>query len=99
MRQGEILAMRRADLKDGFVHLPMTKNGESRNVPLSKEAKRLISLLLLGNDELVPIDKDICCTTWVRAKKRANLPQINFHDSRHEAITRMVKVRSYLLRC
>ncbi len=93
MRQGEILAMRRADLKDGFVHLPMTKNGESRNVPLSKEAKRLISLLPLGNDELVPIDKDICCATWVRAKKRANLSQINFHDSRHEAITRMVKVR------
>jgi integrase len=29
----------------------------------------------------------------VRAKKRANLPHINFHDSRHEAITRMVKVR------
>lgn len=93
MRQGEILAMRRADLKDGFVHLPMTKNGESRNVPLSKEAKRLLSLLPLDNDELVPIDKDICCATWVRAKKRANLPQINFHDSRHEAITRMVKVR------
>ena len=39
MRQGEILGMRKADLRDGFVHLPMTKNGESRNVPLSKEAK------------------------------------------------------------
>lgn len=93
MRQGEILAMRRSDLRDGFVHLPMTKNGESRNVPLSKEAKRLLSLLPVNNDVLVPIDKDICCATWVRAKKRANLPHINFHDSRHEAITRMVKVR------
>lgn len=93
MRQGEILAMRKADLKDGFVHLPMTKNGESRNVPLSKEAKRLLALLPPDNDKLVPIDKDICCATWVRAKKRANLPQINFHDSRHEAITRMVKAR------
>ncbi|OTG82183.1 tyrosine-type recombinase/integrase [Acinetobacter sp. ANC 4648] len=93
MRQGEILAMRRADLKDGFVHLPITKNGESRNVPLSKEAKRLLSLLPVDSDELVPIDKVMCCGTWVRAKKRVNLPQINFHDSRHEAITRMVKVR------
>jgi integrase len=69
MRQGEILAMRRSDLRDGFVHLPMTKNGESRNVPLSKEAKRLLSLLPVNNDVLVPIDKDICCATWVRAKK------------------------------
>ena len=93
MRQGEILAMRKADLKDGFVHLPMTKNGESRNVPLSKEAKRLLSLLPADADKLVPIDKDICCATWVRAKKRAELPYINFHDSRHEAITRMVKIR------
>ena len=25
MRQGEILAMRRKDIKEGFVHLPMTK--------------------------------------------------------------------------
>ncbi len=30
MRQGEILAMRRSlTVRDGFVHLPMTKNGES----------------------------------------------------------------------
>lgn len=93
MRQGEILAMRRQDIKEGFIHLPMTKNGESRNVPLSKEAKRLLSLLPRQNDKLVPIDKDICCATWVRAKKRVNLPQINFHDSRHEAITRMVRER------
>ncbi len=93
MRQGEILAMRRADIRDGFVHLPITKNGESRNVPLSKEAKRLLTLLPKDKDKLLPIDKDICCATWVRAKKRAGLPYINFHDSRHEAITRMVKVR------
>lgn len=93
MRQGEILAMRKADIRDGFVHLPMTKNGESRNVPLSKEAKRLLTLLSTDKDDLLPIDKDVCCATWVRAKKRAGLPGINFHDSRHEAITRMVKVR------
>lgn len=90
MRQSEILAMRRADLKDGFVHLPFTKNGESRNVPLSKEAKRLLALLP-GKDALVPIDKDKCCATWTRVKNKADLPHINFHDSRHEAITRMVK--------
>ena len=62
MREGEILAMRRSDLRDGFVHLPMTKNGESRNVPLSKEAKRLLLLLPFDSDVLVPINefKDWC---------------------------------------
>ncbi|AXY59992.1 tyrosine-type recombinase/integrase [Acinetobacter sp. WCHAc010052] len=93
MRQGEILAMRKADLREGFIYLPMTKNGESRSVPLSREAKRLLSLLPADADELVPLSKDICCTTWVRAKKRAGLKHINFHDSRHEAITRMVRIR------
>lgn len=93
MRQGEILAMCRADLRDGFIHLPMTKNGESRNVPLSKEAKRLLLLLPPENDKLLPIDKNIFCAMWMRVKKKAKLPEINFHDSRHEAITRMVKVR------
>lgn len=93
MRQGEILAMHREDLRDGFIHLPMTKNGESRNVPLSKEAKRLLLLLPLENDKLLPIDKNIFCAMWMRVKKKAKLPEINFHDSRHEAITRMVKVR------
>lgn len=93
MRQGEILSMRRADLRDGFIHLPMTKNGESRNVPLSKEAKRLLSLIPAENDKLLPIDKNIFCAMWMRVKKKAKLPEINFHDTRHEAITRMVKVR------
>lgn len=92
MRQGEILAMRKSDLRDGFVHLPDTKNGEPRNVPLSKEAKRLIALLP-NREELIPVSKHICCMAWIRAKNKANLPQINFHDSRHEAITRMVKFR------
>lgn len=93
MRQGEILAMRRQDIKDGFIHLPMTKNGETRDVPLSKEAKRLLSLLPADKDRLIPIDKQVCATAWFRAKSKINLMQINFHDSRHEAITRMVRIR------
>lgn len=92
MRQGEILAMRREDIKEGFVHLPVTKNNEPRNVPLSIEAKRLLSLLP-GQDKLLPIDKKVCCASWMRMKKKAGLEELNFHDSRHEAITRMVKIR------
>lgn len=93
MRQGEILAMRRKDLQDGFIHLPMTKNGESRNVPLSKEAKRLISLLPPNNDALVPVKVKTFKRTWIRMRDEALLNHINFHDTRHEAITRMVRDR------
>lgn len=93
MRQGEILSMRRRDIRDGFVHLPMTKNGESRNVPLSKEAKRLLSLIPPENDILVPVKVKTFKRTWIRMRDEAGLSHINFHDTRHEAITRMVKVR------
>lgn len=93
MRQGEILSMRRADIREGFIHLPMTKNGESRNVPLSAEAKRLLSLLPPENDVLVPVKVKTFKRTWIRMREEVNLPHINFHDTRHEAITRMVKVR------
>lgn len=93
MRQGEILAMRREHIKEGFVFLPITKNGESRNVPLSKEAKRLLSLIPPSQDTIVPVKQKSLVSTWVRIRDNAGLKHINFHDTRHEAITRMVKVR------
>ncbi|MCB8769554.1 tyrosine-type recombinase/integrase [Acinetobacter soli] len=93
MRQGEILSMRREHLRDGYIHLPMTKNGESRDVPLSAEARRLISLLPADNDFLVPVKVKTFKRTWIRMRDEAGLNHINFHDTRHEAITRMVKNR------
>ncbi len=93
MRRGEILAMRRQDLRGDFIHLPMTKNGESRDVPLSKEAKRLLSLLPIENDILVPVKVKTFGRTWIRMSEEAELSHINFHDTRHEAITRMVRDR------
>lgn len=42
MRRGEIALMRweHVDLKKRYVHLPKTKNGEARSVPLSSSARR-----------------------------------------------------------
>jgi integrase len=93
MRKGEILAMRREHIKDGFIHLPMTKNGESRNVPLSSEAKRLLSLIPLEQEIIVPVGEKSFRRTFYRIRGDVGLDEINFHDTRHEAITRMVKNR------
>ena len=91
MRKGEILAMTRKDVRDGFVHLPMTKNGDSRNVPLSKEAKRLLALIPDDQEIIVPVKEKSFRRTWHRVREEAGLSEINFHDTRHEAITRMVR--------
>lgn len=93
MRKGEILAMRRSHIKDGFIYLPMTKNGDSRNVPLSAEAKRLLSLIPEDQDVIVPAGEKSFRRTFYRVRGEVGLNEINFHDTRHEAITRMVKTR------
>ncbi|WOE31946.1 MULTISPECIES: site-specific integrase [unclassified Acinetobacter] len=93
MRKGEILAMRRGHVKDGFIHLPVTKNGDSRNVPLSAEAKRLLALIPQDQDIIVPVKEKSFRRTFYRVRGEVGLDEINFHDTRHEAITRMVKLR------
>ena len=93
MRQGEILAIKREDIKEGFIHLPITKNGDSRNVPLSAEAKRLLTLIPPENDLLLPVNIKTFKRTWIKIRDAAGLGEINFHDTRHEAITRMVRNR------
>ncbi len=47
MRQGEILALRweHIDLRHGVAHLPETKNGHSRDVPLSRRARNFLQMM------------------------------------------------------
>ena len=93
MRKGEILEITRSNIKDDFVHLPMTKNGDARNVPLSKEAKRLLALIPEDQEQIVPVKEKSFRRTWHRVRDEVGLDEINFHDTRHEAITRMVRER------
>jgi integrase len=44
MRSGEIVGMTWADVSPKSVHLPKTKNGDEREVPLSRRARELLSL-------------------------------------------------------
>jgi integrase len=96
MRRGEILNTKRRDvhLTDCFIHLPQTKNDESRNVPLSRRAIELIGMLGDGkpNDTMVPVNAASFDTMFREAKKAVGLADIHFHDSRREAATRMSKL-------
>ena len=42
MRRGEILGIAMSEIYDRHVHLPKTKNGDARNVPLTKKALSLL---------------------------------------------------------
>ena len=93
MRKGEILSMKRSEIYDGYVHLPKTKNGTKRNVPLSKFAKELIALIPHEDEKIIPQTQDAFRKTWERRKLLSKIEDFHFHDTRHEAISRMVKVR------
>ncbi len=93
MRRGEILAMEKKDIFDGHVHLPKTKNGESRNVPLSEEAKELLALIKHDGRKIIPQSENAFRLMWEKRKATVGLNNLHFHDTRHEAITRMVRIR------
>lgn len=90
MRRGEILSLRDNVIFDNHVHIKASKNGTSRDVPLSPLAKELLSLL---SDGRIPLTVDAFKKSWQRIKKRALVSDLHFHDTRHEAISRMVNDR------
>lgn len=78
------------DLNKRTAHLPKTKNGEARTVPLSSRAIQVLQDLPHH-----PNDPRVFGTTYegihqafVRACKRAGIEDLRFHDLRHEATSR-----------
>lgn len=93
MRQGEILSLDWADvfLEDRFVHLCDTKNGSARDVPLSTRAVELFGLMQPGHGPVFRLQSGSADTLFRRAVKSQGIENLTFHDSRHEATTRLAK--------
>jgi integrase len=91
MRAGEICALRPEWVDGQVVHLPaeIVKNGIKRDVPLSKRATELLSLL--PEDRLFDLASASLDALFRTAKERAGVEGLTFHDTRHEAITRLSK--------
>lgn len=93
MRKGEILSLRWADIDFDarHAHLDMTKNGDERDVPLSKAAMTLLRMAKKHKpmDPVVPVQTGHFDKLFRIAKQDASLSHIHFHDSRREAATTM----------
>lgn len=91
MRAGEICALRPEWIDGRVVHLPgsAVKNGVKRDVPLSKRAVELLELL--PQDKLFDIKSSSLDALFRAGRDRANIEGLTFHDTRHEAITRLSK--------
>lgn len=96
MRQGEILGMtaKWVNLRERYVRLPMTKNGSSRNVPLSKRAGELLKPLYKGKgaeERLFRLESASADTMFRKIRDELGIEGLTFHDTRHEAITRLAR--------
>lgn len=93
MRRGELLSLRwkHIDLKRRVAFLPDTKIGETRSVPLSSVAIRVLSDIPRGKQDEVfrGLTGEAVKHAYVRAVRRAGIENLRFHDLRHEATTRL----------
>jgi integrase len=92
MRRGELLSLKweHIDLQGRTAFLPDTKNGDSRTVPLSSTAVQVLAELPRHiSGVVIPVNFFTLDAAFKRARKRAGLDDVRFHDLRRTAITRM----------
>lgn len=102
MRESELCLPTVADFHaaEKYVHLRDTKNGDERNVPLSRRAIEILTVLCQGKkptDKIIPLRGNTLCEYVLDVRKLCGLEHLVFHDSRREAATRMSKKLSNVL--
>lgn len=95
MRQGEILKLEweHINVKNGIAHLPNTKNGTKRDVPLSHRARE--ALIRLGPKpagRVFGYTSEGLKSTWRFMTIKLGITNLHFHDLRHEAISRLFEL-------
>lgn len=100
MRDGELagLTMDRVFLDQRYAHLRKqdTKGRVKRDVPLSKEAMRIVRQMGVTDGLVFGLTARQVSATFQRAKRACMILDVTFHDTRHEAITRLSKKLSVL---
>jgi integrase len=94
MRRSEILKLRwcDVDLENGFASLYDTKNGEDRRVPLTRKCIEVLHTSPQTDERVFPISATCLRLAWNRARKKAGINDLRFHDLRHEAVSRFFEM-------
>jgi len=101
MRSGEIvnLTTNNIDLNQKYLTLEQTKNGDKRYVPLSNKAIELLSILInnaktnnrISLFTITDAVRDVLFRRYRDKIDNPNIKTLHFHDTRHEAITRLAQ--------
>ncbi|GJD57071.1 site-specific integrase [Methylobacterium dankookense] len=94
MRRGEVLRVRwrNIDWEGRTLHIPRSKNGYARTIPLSVQAINILmrqSNAFSSSENLVfETTEDAIKLSWQRIVRRCGIVDFRYHDLRHEAISR-----------
>jgi integrase len=91
MRSGEITGLTWEKVGAKSVHLPRTKNGDSREVPLSKRARDILAEMPHDANSVFNLSPELRDALFRKARDRAKIVDLHFHDTRAEAIWRLSK--------
>ena len=93
-RLGELCSLRweNVHLKKRYIHLEETKNGDTRDVPLSRFAVRLFESV--GPDlhgSVFKVSTSVAGTLFRKYRDKTNIKNLHMHDTRHEGVSRLAK--------
>ncbi|MGE2343877.1 site-specific integrase [Escherichia coli] len=75
------------------LHLPTTKNGAPRDVPLSRKARNYLQMLPTQlNGNIFSYTSSGFKSAWRTALQELKIENLHFHDLRHEAISRFFEL-------
>ena len=97
MRQGELLKLewQHINLRNRIAHLPDTKNGSKRDVPLSLKAREaLIRLGVKTKGRVFSYTSNGIKSAWRVMMMRLGIEDLHFHDLRHEACSRLFELNT-----
>ncbi len=91
MRLGEVCSLKWSDIRRNVARIENTKNGHARNVPLSKRAVELLHKLPKDKDTIFGLTSQQSSALFRRCRDKTDVQDIVYHDTRHEAITRLAE--------
>lgn len=94
LRLGELVALTWEHVHEDecWLHVEKSKNGDSRNVPMSPRALELLQLVPRTGPGPFPVHAGSFDTVYRKVCKELGIVDLHFHDTRHEAVSRLAKI-------